>query len=148
MKRGRAAGAEREPGAPIEYQCAKVDDVWHATQEQASPPAIHLGGAWTICCVWAAFTRGYERRRPTCPVCLLACERDEGIASPTSPGTLAKKLGAASVTPLKTKPAAGPLQVAAVANEVAVLRGAHADEEAAFRARLDAVVASTKGRSR
>lgn len=126
---------QRLPGAPVEYQCARVEDVWHAMQEQAAPPSISQGGAWTICAVWAPFTRGYERRRPTCPVCLRACEKDEGIASPTSPAALAQKLGADSVTPLKTKVVAGPLGAAAVAREVAATRSTATTEAIAHVSR-------------
>lgn len=109
MGRRRATmPAERLPGAPVEYQCARMDDIWHAMQEQASPPSIHQGGAWTICAVWAPFTRGYERRRPTCATCLRACEKDEGITSPTSPGALAKTLGATAVVPVKERADKGP----------------------------------------
>ncbi len=53
------------------YQCVMRDDLWHLTQEQAVPPPIHLGGAYIICdSLWAAFARGYEKRRPTCAKCL------------------------------------------------------------------------------
>lgn len=148
MAARRTSAVERLPGAPIEYQCVRVDDVWHATQEQASPPPIHLGGAWTICCVWATFTRGYERRRPTCPVCLRACERDEGIATPSSPAALGVALGASSVTPIKATKVQGPLEAQAVVHEVAAVRADHAAEEAEFNARLDALVATTRGKRR
>lgn len=52
------------------YQCVLVADQWHLTQEQASPPSIVVGGAWTLCGPWAEFKRGFERRRPTCTVCM------------------------------------------------------------------------------
>lgn len=63
------------------YQCVLAPDglTWHATQEQAAPPAITRGGAYTTCGLWAEFRRGYEQRRPTCPECLRACERDEAL---------------------------------------------------------------------
>lgn len=102
-----------------------MDDVWHATQEQAAPPSIHQGGAYTICAVWATFVRGYERRRPTCPTCLRACERDEGVSTPTSPATLATTLGASRVETLKTKPSSDPVGAHATAREVAKL---HSDK--------------------
>jgi len=62
-----------------DYQCVLASDglTWHATQEQAAPPPITRGGAYTTCAVWCEFRRGYERRRPTCPECLRACEQDE-----------------------------------------------------------------------
>lgn len=52
-----------------DYQCVKVGDLWHLTQEQAVPPPITRGGAYTSCAKWAEFKLGYERRRPTCPEC-------------------------------------------------------------------------------
>lgn len=59
------------------YQCVLLESGWHITQEQATPPPVHLGGAWTVCGPWAAFTRGYEKRRPTCPKCVEVVERHE-----------------------------------------------------------------------
>jgi len=128
-------------------------------QEQASPPSIHQGGAWTICCIWATFVRGYERRRPTCTPCLRACEQDEGIAAPSSPSTLATTpdASAAKVVPLKTAPASGPPQMVAAPQAptttttpkaVQDRRDALLAEEAAFNARLDALVTATKQRQR
>jgi hypothetical protein len=52
------------------YQCVRLGDQWHLTQEQASPPPIHRGGAYTSCAKWAEFKLGYEKRRPTCPECV------------------------------------------------------------------------------
>ncbi len=61
-----------------DYQCSLTPDgLWHATQEQAAPPAITRGGAFSTCSTWLDFKRGFERRRPTCPECLRACEQDE-----------------------------------------------------------------------
>jgi len=61
-----------------DYQCSlTADGQWHATQEQAAPPAITRGGAFSTCSTWLDFKRGFERRRPTCPECLRACEQDE-----------------------------------------------------------------------
>lgn len=153
----RAAAVQRLPGAPTDYQCTRVDDVWHATQEQALPPHIHSGGAWTICCVWATFTRGFERRRPTCPECLLACVRDEGIAAaPGQPGVV---LDASAVVPIKQPKTAEPLQAQASAREVAAIqtpaapakapsskREAILAEEASFEQRLREVVDATRKR--
>ena len=56
------------------YQCVLIDGTWHLTQEQAAPPPITSGGAWTACGPWAEFKRGYERRRPTCVACLKQVE--------------------------------------------------------------------------
>jgi len=53
-----------------DYQCVLVGETWHLTQEQASPPPIFRGGAWTACCIWAEFKRGYEKRKPTCAECI------------------------------------------------------------------------------
>jgi hypothetical protein len=54
-----------------DYQCVMAgDNSWHLTQEQASPPPILRGGAYTSCAIWVEFKRGYDRRRPTCPACL------------------------------------------------------------------------------
>jgi hypothetical protein len=77
-----------------DYQCVLVGDVWHLTQEQASPPPITRGGAYVLCPLscWADFKRGYERRRPTCAQCLAACIADEGEPVPMAvrkPRTLA-----------------------------------------------------------
>lgn len=58
------------PEPKSDYQCVLVGDVWHLTQEQAVPPSVLRDGAWTSCAVWAGFKRGYEHRRPNCPVCL------------------------------------------------------------------------------
>ena len=59
-------------GKPV-YQCVLLsDDQWHLTQEQASPPPISAGGAYTLCGPWADFRRGFERRRPTCHSCMAA----------------------------------------------------------------------------
>jgi len=61
------------------YQCVLMEDGrWHLTQEQATPPPIHLGGAYTMCGPWAHFKRGYEKRRPTCPKCVQIIEKFEG----------------------------------------------------------------------
>lgn len=51
------------------YQCVKVGELWHLTQEQATPPPKERGGAYTSCSKWAEFKFGYEKRRPTCPEC-------------------------------------------------------------------------------
>lgn len=53
-----------------DYQCVKVGELWHLTQEQATPPPITRMGAYTSCAKWAEFKLGYERRRPTCPECM------------------------------------------------------------------------------
>ena len=63
-----------------DYQCVLIEDVWHATQERANPPKFQVGtlaGAWTICCKWGQFNRGFEKMRPTCPECLKHCNIDE-----------------------------------------------------------------------
>jgi len=60
----------QDPSQPRTYQCVKLGDEWHLTQEQAAPPPILRGGAWTSCAKWADFKLGYERRRPTCPTCV------------------------------------------------------------------------------
>jgi hypothetical protein len=52
------------------YQCVKLGPDWCLTQEQASPPPIFRGGAYTSCSKWAEFKFGYEKRRPTCPECV------------------------------------------------------------------------------
>ena len=68
-----------------DFQCVLVGDVWHLTQEQATPPTLLRDGAWTSCAVWATFKRGYERRRPDCPECLrhvVAWEAPRGVIIP------------------------------------------------------------------
>ena len=61
-----------------DYQCVMDgDNTWHLTQEQASPPPILRGGAYTSCSKWVEFKRGYDRRRPTCPMCLKHVLKDE-----------------------------------------------------------------------
>lgn len=52
------------------YQCVKLGEAWHLTQEQATPPPILRMGAYTSCAKWAEFKLGYEKRRPTCPECM------------------------------------------------------------------------------
>lgn len=70
------------PEPKSDYQCILVGDVWHLTQEQAVPPMVAKGdGAWTSCAVWATFKRGYNRRRPDCPVCLEHAVRWEAKCS-------------------------------------------------------------------
>ena len=71
-------GKVREPekptldGKPL-YQCVLMpDDQWHLTQEQATPPLVTAGEAWTTCGSWAEFKRGFDRRRPTCILCMAA----------------------------------------------------------------------------
>lgn len=62
------------------YQCVKVGEIWHLTQEQANPPPLLRGGSYTSCSTWADFKLGYEKRRPTCPECMRhmsASERKE-----------------------------------------------------------------------
>jgi hypothetical protein len=53
-----------------DYQCVKLGELWHLTQEQAVPPPITRMAAYTSCAKWAEFKLGYERRRPTCPECM------------------------------------------------------------------------------
>lgn len=60
-----------------DYQCVKAGEDWHLTQEQANPPHIHRGGAWTACTRWVEFRAGFERRRPTCIECLKHVQIDE-----------------------------------------------------------------------
>lgn len=52
------------------YQCVKIGDVWHLTQEQATPPLPARMAAYTSCAKWAEFKFGFEKRRPTCPECM------------------------------------------------------------------------------
>jgi len=60
------------------YLCVRAKDEWHLTQEQASPPPIHAGGAHTMCGgPWGDFKLGYEWRRPTCKRCVEIVEEDE-----------------------------------------------------------------------
>lgn len=62
------------------YTCVFVGELWHCTQEQATPPVFRKGtadGAWTICSLWGDFIRGFDKRRPTCKTCLQAVEYDE-----------------------------------------------------------------------
>ena len=68
----RSDGAQALVDGKPSYQCVLVDDYWHLTQEQATPPSITAGGAWTLCGPWAEFKRGFERRRPTCGRCAAA----------------------------------------------------------------------------
>lgn len=77
MRRRRTATAPSSTSREAVYTCVLVGDVWHLTQEQATPPPVLAGGAWTLCGPWADFKRGYDKRRPTCPTCLRACERFE-----------------------------------------------------------------------
>lgn len=63
-----------------DYQCVLAPDgTWHLTHPQASPPPITAGGSFALCGTggWIEFKRGYERRRPTCPRCVAACEQYE-----------------------------------------------------------------------
>lgn len=54
-----------------DYQCVKIGEVWHLTQEQATLPKIFVGGAYTTCAKWASFLpREIVRRRPTCEECV------------------------------------------------------------------------------
>jgi len=163
MGRQRAQQAVRPPpGQPADYQCVRLDETWHATQEQAAPPPIGAGGAYTICSAWAAFARGFERRRPTCAYCLRACEIDEGIAPATpltvvaavnvsfAPEVPAKKRAAimADVRALAPVPVAEvttlPLPPVVRSAVPQTKRDAIASEEADFNAKLDALVASTR----
>lgn len=59
------------------YQCVLVGDVWHLTQENASPPPANAQGAWTTCSIWATFKRGYNRQLPDCPYCLKQVQIEE-----------------------------------------------------------------------
>lgn len=60
------------------YQCVMHGEKWHLTQEQAAPPPIHFGGAYIICdSIWAPFSRGYEKRRPTCEKCVEIVRKHE-----------------------------------------------------------------------
>lgn len=76
-RRRTAEEAPLDPNAAPLYQCVLLESGWHLTQEQAAPPPIAAGGAWTMCGPWAVFLRGYERRRPTCPKCVEVVERHE-----------------------------------------------------------------------
>ena len=68
----KSADLDTSNGMPS-YQCVLMaDDQWHLTQEQATPPLLTAGGAWTTCGSWAEFKRGFEKRRPTCNVCMAA----------------------------------------------------------------------------
>jgi len=40
-----------------------------------------MDGAWTTCCKWVEFKRGFDKRRPTCKTCLEACVYDETYAT-------------------------------------------------------------------
>lgn len=53
----------------VVYQCVKIGDAWHLTQEQATPPPPARLASYTSCGKWADFKFGYEKRRPTCPEC-------------------------------------------------------------------------------
>ena len=69
-----------------DYQCVMDgDNTWHMTQEQASPPSILRGGAYTSCSKWVEFKRGYDRRRPTCPMCLKHVGVHESRNAPPAP---------------------------------------------------------------
>lgn len=57
------------PKKDVAYQCVKIGELWHLTQEQANPPPILRMGAYTSCAKWAEFKLGYEKRRPTCAEC-------------------------------------------------------------------------------
>lgn len=89
---GKKQGGEQlsPDGKPV-YQCVLLaDEQWHLTQEQATPPAISAGGAWTLCGPWAEFKRGFERRRPTCHSCMAAVlvhESRLAVVKP-DPGTI------------------------------------------------------------
>jgi hypothetical protein len=68
------------------YQCVLLaDDQWHLTQEQATPPTISAGAAWTLCGPWAEFKRGFERRRPTCASCIAAVVVHEARSASRKP---------------------------------------------------------------
>lgn len=67
-----------------DFQCILVGDVWHLTQEQATPPNILSAGAWTSCAVWATLKRGYEQRRPDCPECLRHVVQWEARGAPAA----------------------------------------------------------------
>lgn len=71
-----------------DYQCVLIGEAWHMTQEQANPPKINVGGAWTTCSTWAEFKRGFDKRRPTCKICLEACVYDETYSTYGNRGTL------------------------------------------------------------
>jgi len=88
----KLASSERRnvDGKPV-YQCVLLaDDQWHLTQEQATPPPISAGAAWTLCGPWAEFKRGFEWRRPTCSSCMAAVivyESKLAVVKP-DPGTI------------------------------------------------------------
>lgn len=68
-----------------DYQCVMIGDVWHLVQEQSNPPTFQKGsdaGCYTMCCKWAQFNRGYDKKRPTCVECLEACVIDEKTHGP------------------------------------------------------------------
>jgi len=52
------------------YQCVKIAEFWHLTQEQMNPPPILRVGSYTSCARWGEFKVGYEKRIPTCPECM------------------------------------------------------------------------------
>jgi hypothetical protein len=63
------------------YQCVMLGGEWHLTQEQASPPAVTMGGAYIICdSKWAIFKLGFERRLPTCAACKKIVDTDRSKA--------------------------------------------------------------------
>jgi hypothetical protein len=150
-RRRSVAQAERVPGALPDYQCVRIGDVWHATQEQALPPPISNGGAWTICAVWAPFTRGYERRRPDCTHCLRACHKDEGTrVEPVAPPSMPPPPRQEPKPKLAETPPPPVVQLAPAAKPPVAsdaLRESRAVEEADFNARLRALMTTTrKGR--
>jgi hypothetical protein len=150
VSRRRVSPTQGITGAARDYQCVRVEDAWHATQEQASPPPIHAGGAWTICSAWAPFTRGYERRRPDCAFCLRACEKDEGIyvepvVPQSPPAVTAKYLKALQPAPAIVAAAAAPRTTEAPAAAAIIeKRETVAAAEADFDARLRALVDTTR----
>lgn len=72
LVRGRALAIALGDGAAsvAVYQCVKLGELWHLTQEQASPPPVLRMGAYTSCSKWAEFRAGFEKTRPTCPECM------------------------------------------------------------------------------
>jgi hypothetical protein len=69
---------EDETSRSLDYTCVLDNDgAWHLTQEQAEPPPIHRGGAWTSCVRYVEFRRGYDKRRPTCAECVQHATRYE-----------------------------------------------------------------------